>query len=58
MRREVVELLDVRVIVSDIVAGRPQVITIHGVLDPSMFLPSDAGERKPAKQGRSCRWFC
>lgn len=53
MRREVVELLDVRVIVSDIVAGRPQAITIHGVLDPSMFLPADAAERKPAESGRS-----
>lgn len=52
MRREVVELLDVRVIVSDIVAGRPQAITIHGVLDPSMFLLSDAAERKPAEAGR------
>lgn len=48
MRREVVELLDVRVIVSDIVAGRPQAITVHGVLDPSMFLPADAAERKPS----------
>ncbi|WP_295014712.1 recombinase family protein [uncultured Microbacterium sp.] len=56
MRREVVELLDVRVIVSDIVAGRPQAITIHGVLDPSMFLPADAAERKPAQQGGSCLW--
>ncbi|GAA3020212.1 recombinase family protein [Microbacterium dextranolyticum] len=55
MRREVVELLDVRVIVSDIVAGRPQTITIHGVLDPSMFLPADAAERKPSEAERSCR---
>ena len=54
MRREVVELLDVRVIVSDIVQGVPQAITIHGVLDPSMFLPSEAGERKPVQQGRWC----
>ena len=52
MRREVVELLDVRVIVSDIVQGVPQAITIHGVLDPSMFLPADAEERKPIEQGR------
>jgi len=55
MRREVVELLDVRVIVSDIVGGRPQTITIHGVLDPSMFLPADAAERKPAEHAGSCR---
>lgn len=51
MRREVVELLDVRVIVSDIVQGRPRAITIHGVLDPSMFLASEDAERKPIKQG-------
>ncbi|KAA9111585.1 hypothetical protein F6B43_01420 [Microbacterium rhizomatis] len=56
MRREVVELLDVRVIVSDVVAGRPQAITIHGVLDPSMFLPGEVSERKPSEQGRWCRW--
>lgn len=56
MRREVVELLDVRVIVSDIVAGRPQSITIHGVLDPSMFLPREDAERKPAEQAGSSRW--
>ncbi|MEJ1088314.1 recombinase family protein [Microbacterium sp. Mu-80] len=56
MRREVVELLDVRVLVSDIVQGRPQAITIHGVLDPSMFLPADAAERKPAEQAGCCRW--
>lgn len=55
MRREVVELLDVRVIVSDIVQGRPRAITIHGVLDPSMFLPADAAERKPAEAARSSR---
>ena len=55
MRREVVDLLDVRVIVSDIVQGRPQAITIHGVLDPSMFLPADAAERKPSEAERSCR---
>lgn len=53
LRREVVELLDVRVIVSDIVQGRPQSITIHGVLDPSMFLPADAAERKPSEQAGS-----
>jgi hypothetical protein len=53
MRREVVELLDVRVIVSDIVQGRPRAITIHGVLDPSMFLPADAAERKPTEAARS-----
>nr|WP_017202463.1 recombinase family protein [Microbacterium barkeri] len=56
MRREVVELLDVRVIVSDVVQGRPQAITIHGVLDPSMFLPADAAERKPTEAARSCPW--
>ncbi|MFG6476392.1 recombinase family protein [Microbacterium sp. P06] len=56
VRREVVELLDVRVIVSDIVAGRPQAITIHGVLDPSMFLTSEGTERKPAEQAGSSRW--
>lgn len=55
MRREVVELLDVRVIVSDIVAGRPQAITIHGVLDPSMLLPGEGAERKPAEQAGSSR---
>lgn len=54
MRREVVDLLDVRVIVSDIVQGRPQAITIHGVLDPSMFLPADTAERKPSEAERSC----
>ncbi|MDQ7877314.1 recombinase family protein [Microbacterium sp. QXD-8] len=53
MRREVVELLDVRVIVSDVVSGRPGAITIHGVLDPSMFLPSEEAERKPAEYERS-----
>jgi site-specific DNA recombinase len=49
MRREVVELLDVRMVVSDIVQGRPQPITIHGVLDPSMFLPANAAESKPTE---------
>ncbi|WP_341998587.1 recombinase family protein [Microbacterium sp. LWH7-1.2] len=57
VRRRVVELLDVRVIVSDIVAGRPQSITIHGVLDPSMFMEGEGTERKPAEQERSSRWF-
>ncbi|CAL4859982.1 recombinase family protein [Microbacterium sp. MM2322] len=51
LRREVVELLDVRVMVSDVVRGVPQTMTIHGVLDPSMFLPDE----KPAEQGRSSR---
>lgn len=55
MRREVVELLDVRVIVSDVLAGRPQAITVQGVLDPSMFLPDEVAERKPAEPGRFCR---
>ncbi|GEB94176.1 recombinase family protein [Microbacterium lacticum] len=55
IRREVVELLDVRVIVSDIVDGRPQAITIHGVLDPSMFLPAEVSDRKPSEQARSSR---
>lgn len=55
MRREVVELLDVRVIVSDIVAGRPQVVTIHGVLDPSMFLPS--GQPAEAERSSLRGWF-
>lgn len=52
MRRDVMELLDVRVIVSDIAQGWPRATTIHGVLDPSMFLLAEAAERKPTDAAR------
>ena len=50
MRQEVAEPPEVRVFVSHIVAGRPESLAIHGVLEPLMFLPADAAQRKPAKQ--------